>query len=364
MFKTKASSIDRFLTAPTTRHLPSGADMRLLTTPGSVLACTSSYRRSEPKIKSNVASSSISIHPREVGPRRSSFPFGLFDIFGIRIRLRPPRSESSIQSSLRTVVVVDVNVALLTLSSSSRFLSTATTRESSSGCSKSVSATELAPSLDASSPQSPTPAPISRHLFPSHQPGFAASSSLSMMAARHTFAPTPAPSAISLTTTSCPPSNENERSRGPPVLERRATRRRARLERLPHVHEARIVCVALWDVARGRVAHVRGVGLPRLVRVRRVGGHLFRELRCRPCPAPGRDLGVPYGVQPVADVLAGDEGGVPVALVRHLVSHRRRVATCSLLGGDVTDVVWTGTARGCQNLVGSSAAEIPRLPRF
>ena len=161
------------------------------------------------------------------------------------------------------------------------------------------------------------------------------------------------------------PTLERERTLArPPVLERRATRRRARLERLPHVHEALIVCVALRDVARGRVAHVRGVGLPRLVRVRRVGGHLFRELRCRPCPAPGRDLGVPYGVQPVADVLAGDEGGVPVALVRHLVSHRRRVATCSLLGGDVTDVVWTGTARGCQNLVGSSAAEIPRLPRF
>ena len=79
-----------------------------------------------------------------------------------------------------------------------------------------MSVTDAAPNLDASSPQRPTPAPISRHLFPSHHPGLAASSSPSMIAARHTFAPTPTPRAISLTTTSRPPSNENERSRAPP----------------------------------------------------------------------------------------------------------------------------------------------------
>ena len=100
-----------------------------------------------------------------------------------------------------------------------------------------------------------------------------------------------------------------------------------RLERLAHRHETLII-VTLGNVARGGFAHVRGVPLPRLVGVRSVGGHLLGELPCGSGPAPGWNLGVPDGVEPVTDVLTGDEGGVPVALVGHsvvLISHPRRV---------------------------------------
>ena len=146
-----------------------------------------------------------------------------------------------------------------------------------------------------------------------------------MIAARHTFAPTPTPRAISLTTTSRPPSNENARSLAPPSCA--AARPRRPHERLAHRHETLII-VTLGNVARGGFAHVRGVPLPRLVGVRSVGGHLLGELPCGSGPAPGWNLGVPDGVEPVTDVLTGDEGGVPVALVGHsvvLISHPRRV---------------------------------------
>ena len=87
-----ASSMARFLTAPTIRHLPLGDATRLLITPGSVSACTSSYSRSDPNTKSNVELWSISFHP--FSPARSRLAFsGHPRLLPSRVDARTPRSS-------------------------------------------------------------------------------------------------------------------------------------------------------------------------------------------------------------------------------------------------------------------------------
>ena len=159
--------------ALTSQHAPSAA-RRLSTHAGSARTCSRSYKTSEPMMTSKTSSSASGA--------RLGFVVGV-----------GARSSSRLQSSARAEHVA-----------AHPFSTTLRSSASNSGSSKSLSVTDRAPSLAASMPHVPTPAPTSSTVFPRTVSGARASRSLSVLAAFHNLAPTPFASAVSNTRTSMP----------------------------------------------------------------------------------------------------------------------------------------------------------------